>query len=287
VGLWFHEDRFGVFWLIYGSLGHIATLDCETNRLTRFDYEWKVGPRQENQAYSLLEDSNGTMWFGTAGAGLMKFDRQNRCFVSYRHDPADAETIGDNRVIALFEDREGNIWTGLHQAAPNHFPIRPLPFENLSHATRSNRYELSGQITAIYEGGRDEVWLGANRRLYHMNRKAREVLQFEGVDNSGYKHNRTDPTTLCSGVIYHLLIDRKGVLWSATWNGLCRFDPSDSRFTTYIPGPASRGLNYYAIAQGPDGALWLGGNLGLHRFDAQTKTFTVYSHNPEDPTSIS
>jgi ligand-binding sensor domain-containing protein len=65
IGLWFHEDRFGVFWVIYGSLGQIATLDRKTNRLTRFDYEWKVGQPQKNQAYSMLEDSNGTMWFGT------------------------------------------------------------------------------------------------------------------------------------------------------------------------------------------------------------------------------
>jgi signal transduction histidine kinase/ligand-binding sensor domain-containing protein len=319
IGLWFHEDRFGVFWVIYGSLGYIGTLDRKTNRLTRFDYEWKMGLAQATQAYSMLEDSSGTMWFGTA-AGLLKFDRQNHCFSSYRHDPADAETIGDNRVIALFEDREGNIWTGLHQAAPNYFPTRPLPFENLSRVTRSSQYELSGLVTAIYEDGRNEVWLGTNRRLYHMNRKTREVLPFEGVDNSevnsiipdgpdvlwfgnaypgllrynaktgqrrGYRHNPADSRTLCSGIIYHLLIDRNGVLWSATWNGLCRFDSSNNRFTTYIPGPGIRGLNYYAIAQGPDGALWLGGNLGLHRFDPQTKTFSVYTHNPEDPTSIS
>ena len=30
VGLWFHEDRFGVFWVICGSLGQIATLDRKT-----------------------------------------------------------------------------------------------------------------------------------------------------------------------------------------------------------------------------------------------------------------
>ena len=283
VGLWFHEDRFGVFWVIYGSLGYIATLDRETNRLTRLDYEWKMGQAQANQAYSMLEDSRGTMWFGTAAAGVMKFDRQNHCFRSYRHDPTDPETISDNHVIALFEDREGNIWTGLHQAAPNYFPIQPPAFENLSRMTRSSQYELSGLVTAIYEDGRDEVWLGANRRLYHINRKIGEVLPFEGVDNSevysiiqdgpdvlwfgnaypgllrynaktgerrGYRHNRTDPRTLCSGVIYHLLIDREGVLWSATWNGLCQFDSSNNQFTTYIPGPGSRGLNYYAIAQG-------------------------------------
>jgi signal transduction histidine kinase/ligand-binding sensor domain-containing protein len=321
IGLWFHEDRFGVFWVIYGSLGYLATLDRKTNRLTRFDYEWKAGPQQENQAYSMLEDRNGTMWFGTANAGLMKFDRQNHCFVSYRHDPDDPETIADNRVIALFEDREGNIWTGLHQEEPNYFPGRPLSFENLSRLSHPKRYEVSGLITTIYEDGRDEVWLGVNRRLYSINRKTAQISPFKGVDNSevfsiipdgpdvlwfgnaypgllrynvktgerrGYRHNRDDPTTLCSGVTYHLLIDREGTLWAATWDGLCQLDSSSNRFTRYTPATDSRGLNYYSIAQAPDGrSLWLGGNVGLHRFDPQTKTFTVYTHNPEDLTSLS
>jgi signal transduction histidine kinase/ligand-binding sensor domain-containing protein len=320
IGFWFHEDRFGVFWVIYGSLGYIGTLDRKTNRLTRYEYEWKTGPAQANQAYSMLEDSNGTMWFGTAAAGLMKFDRQNRCFISYRHDQADTETIGDNHVIALSEDREGNIWTGLDQEEPNYFPIKPLPFENLSRLPHSRQYDLSGLVTAIYEDGRDVVWLGVNRRLYHLNRKTGEVLPFKGVDNSdvysiipdgqdvlwfgnaypgllrynvktgerrGYRHNSNDPATLCSGVIDHLLIDRQETLWGATFDGLCQLDSSTNRFTKYTPAPESRGLNYYAIAQAPDGSLWLGGNLGLHRFDPRTRTFTVYSHDPEDPAGIS
>jgi ligand-binding sensor domain-containing protein len=317
IGLWFHEDRFGVFWVIYGSLGQIATLDRKTNRLTRFDYEWKVGQPQKNQAYSMLEDSNGTMWFGTGALGLMKFDRQNHCFISYRHDPADSETIGDNHVIALFEDREGNIWTGLHQEEPNYFPMRPLPFENLSRLTRSSEYDLSGLVGAIYEDGRDQVWLGVHRQLHRFNRKTAQVSPFKGVDNSdvysiipdgtdvlwfgnaypgllrynvntgerrGYRHNPYDPTTLCSGVIYHLLIDHQGTLWAATWDGLCQLDSSTNRFTKYTPDPESRGLNYYAIAQGPDSSLWLGGNLGLHRFDPHTKTFTVHLYRAVDST---
>lgn len=319
IGLWFHEDRFGVFWVIYGSLGYIGTLDRKTNRLTRYEYEWKTGTAQPNQAYSMLEDSNGTMWFGTA-AGLMKFDRQNRCLISYRHEPDDPETIGDNHVIALFEDREGNIWAGLNQTEPNYFPIRPLPFENLTRFSHSEGSQLSGLVTAIYEDGRDAIWLGVNRGLYRLNRKTAQIWPFKGVDNSdvysiipdgpdvlwfgnaypgllrynvetgerrGYRHNRADPTTLCSGVIYHLLIDREGTLWAATWDGLCQLDSSTNRFTKYTLAPESRGLNYYAIAQGPDGSLWLGSNLGLHRFDPQTKKFTVYSHDREDPASLS
>jgi signal transduction histidine kinase/ligand-binding sensor domain-containing protein len=320
VGLWFHEDRFGIFWVIYGSLGYIATLDRNTNRMTRYEYEWKTGLAQANQAYCMLEDSDGTMWFGTRRAGLMKFDRHKRRFISYHRDPNDPETIGDNRVIALFEDREGSIWAGLNQTEPNYFPIRPLPFENLTRFSQSEKHQLSGLVTAIYEDGRDAVWLGVNRGLYRLNRKTAQVESFKGVDDSdvysiipdgsdvlwfgnaypgllqynvktgersGYRHKQTDPSTLCSGVVYHLLIDREGTLWAATWDGLCQLDSSTNRFTKYTPAPQSRGLNYYAIAQAPDGALWLGGNLGLDRFDPQTKTFTIYSHDPTDPASLS
>jgi ligand-binding sensor domain-containing protein len=95
--------------------------------------------------------------------------------------------------------------------------------------------------------------------LYHVNRKTGEVFPFKGVDNSdvysiipdgpdvlwfgnaypgllryhvktgerrGYRHNPNDPTTLCSGVIDHLLIDREGTLWAATFDGLCQLDSS-------------------------------------------------------------
>jgi hypothetical protein len=50
--------------------------------------------------------------------------------------------------------------------------------------THSIQHEFSGQVTAIYEDGRDEVWLGANRRLYHINRKTAQLWPFKGVDNS-------------------------------------------------------------------------------------------------------
>ena len=258
VGLSFHEDRFGVFWVIYRSLGQIATLNRKTNRLRRYEYEWKIG--SSRKILRIACSKTATERCGSEpGAGLMRFDRHNRRFISYRHEADDPETIGDNRVIALFEDGDGNIWAGLNQTEPNYFPIRPLPFENLTRLSHSRERQLSGLVTAIYEDGQGVVWLGVNRRLYRLNRKTGEVCPFQGVDNSevystipdgsdvlwfgnanpgllrynektgerrGYRHNRADPTTLCSGVIYHLLIDRKGALWSATWNGLCQLNSS-------------------------------------------------------------
>jgi hypothetical protein len=54
IGLWFHEDRFGVFWVIYGPLGQIATLDRKTNRLTRYELRITNGKLDQRRQISLL-----------------------------------------------------------------------------------------------------------------------------------------------------------------------------------------------------------------------------------------
>ncbi|MBC8167790.1 MAG: hypothetical protein H7Y20_18210 [Bryobacteraceae bacterium] len=320
VGLWFHQDRQGVFWVICNSFGRIATLDLATNQLTRYEFDWGDGPARPNQAYSMLEDRDGVMWFGTADAGLMRFDRQNSRFISYSHHRDDSDSIGDTRVIALFEDNEGNIWTGLHQAEPNFFRTRPLPFEDLTRKSGIKAGQGSRLAGTIFEDSEGTIWIGVNRQLMRLNRRTGDIstlkqtanadvlsiidggenvlwlgnarpgllrYNFKTGESTGYRHNRADSTTLCSGIVQRLLIDRKGALWSATWDGLCGFDASTGQFTTYKPDPATRGLNYYTIAKANDGALWLGGNLGLHRFDPQAKTFTVYRHDPDDVTSLS
>src|ERR1700733_8508258 len=320
IGLWFHEDRFGVFWIVYGPDGSIATCDPKTNKLTRYEFD-SQGPESnlKNPAYALLEDHEGTMWFGTAVRGLLKFDREHRRFISYHHLPGDRDSLVDNRVIALFEDREKNIWVGMHDVEPHFFATRPQPFTKLPNPSDSRNTISPGLVGALYEDRQGVLWVGVNRSLVRIDRKTglsssfqpaagSEVLSIieDGPDvlwiagtnpllrynrKTGelrrYVHDRSDPSTLCSGVVQRLLIDHRGTLWAATWDGLCRFHPLTQRFTTYKPDPKTRGLNYYTIAEDPQGNLWLGGNLGLHRFDPNTDRFTVYSHNSDAPHILS
>src|SRR6202167_6454679 len=49
IGLWFHQDRFGVFWIIYGPDGSIATFDPKTNKLTRYRFDFGGRQRQQNE----------------------------------------------------------------------------------------------------------------------------------------------------------------------------------------------------------------------------------------------
>ena len=320
VGFWFHEDRFGVFWIIYGPDGSIATFDPKTNKLTRYGFDSQDPERNlKNPAYALLEDHEGTMWFGTAVRGLLKFDREHRRFISYHNLQGDSDSLLDNRVIALFEDREKNIWVGMHDVEPHFFATRPPPFTKLTNPPDSRNRISPGLVGALYEDHQGVLSVGVNRSLVRIDRKTGLSSSFQPVAGSEvlsiiedgpdvlwisgtspllrynrktgelrrYIHDRSDPSSLCSGVVERLLIDHRGILWAATWDGLCRFDPLTQRFTTYKPDPKTRGLNYYAIAEDPQGNLWLGGNLGLHRFDPNTGQFTVYSHKSEDPHSLS
>ena len=320
IGFRFHEDRFGVFWIIYGPDGSIATFDPKTNKLTRYGFESRDPESNvKNPAYALLEDHEGTMWFGTAARGLLKFDREHRRFISYHNLPGDSDSLLDNRVIALFEDREKNIWLGMHDVEPHFFTTRRPPFTKFTNPADTDNRISPGLVGALYEDRHGVLWIGVNRSLVRIDRKTglsssfqpaaeSEVLSIieDGPDvlwiagtnpllrynrKTGelrrYIHDRSDPSSLCSGVVERLLIDHRGTLWAATWDGLCRFDRLTQRFTTYKPDPKTRGLNYYAIAEDPQGNLWLGGNLGLHRFDPNTGEFTVYNHKSDDPHRLS
>jgi len=319
VGLWFHEDRFGVFWVIYGSFGNIGILDRKTNKLTKFEFDSPALGNLRNPAYALLEDHEGTVWFGTAMLGLLKFDREHRRFISYRNRPGDNDSLADNRVIALFEDRERNIWVGLHEVEPNFFTTKPPLFTKFLRPSENSSGISAGLVSGLFQDRQGVLWVGVNRALERFDRKTGRYSSFQPVAGSEVLsiiedgpdvlwigntdpgllrysrktgelqryHHDANPTSLCSGVVERLLIDRQNTLWGATWDGLCRFDRSTQRFTAYRPDPKTRGLNYYAIAEDPQGRLWLGSNLGLHRFDPETRRFTIFNHDANDPQTLS
>lgn len=319
MGAWFHEDRFGEFWLIYGD-GRLATVDRNSGKLSSYLFDPGDTDKSKKPLYAMLEDSKGTMWFGSGGDGLLKFDRERQLFIRYNNRASDADSLGDTRVTTLFEDREGNIWAGLHQVPPNVFATTPLPFEKFTYQVENANSLASPLVSVLYEDKKGVLWVGGDRSLKLIDRKTGRYSTFKGVlgneilsivedgpdalwfgtagqglqryeSTTGriqvYRHDALNPSTVCSDLIQRLLRDHNGTLWAATWDGLCSFDPSSKRFSTYRQDPSARGLNYAAIAEDPHGDLWLGSNLGLQHFEPRTGKFTSYGHKLEDPNSLS
>ncbi len=63
----------------------------------------------QNDVFTILQDRQGFMWFGT-NFGLNRYDGYT--FSVYKTVPFDAATLSYNWILALHEDREGKLWVG-------------------------------------------------------------------------------------------------------------------------------------------------------------------------------
>ena len=266
----------------------------------------------------MLEDQHRNLWIGSPALGLLRLDPQRRCFVRYRHDPADPNSVAEDHVIALTEDREGNIWVGLHGHGPNHFSVDPTPFETFRSGPGANDLTLDW-VNAIYTERNGTLWIGNNDGLNRIDRKSGRLERWTaGISTqpivtsiledapghlwagtwghgvirfdrpAGFKifrHADGDPSSLSSDLIYRVFFDHAGTLWVATSDGLNRFDPRTGKFTVFkADWNSSLSQFYLSIAEDPTrNVLWLGSlHSGLHRLDLATGQLRTYRSNPSN-----
>jgi signal transduction histidine kinase/ligand-binding sensor domain-containing protein len=320
----FYEDRFGVFWIHHLSPNALAVFDGNTEKLTPFSFQkLDSGPHGISGISAMLEDGDGVLWLATHGAGLLKFDRDHRRFISYRNDPSDPESLPQNNVESLFMDREGSLWAGLGRMGLARFGRRPPPFQRFLHLD-SPKNAVQPFVGAIYEDGGGTLWVGTPAALNRIDRKTGRYTYYHPTagpaattdviaireDRSGnlwvgtyghgllrldprtgqfktYKHNPADPRSVSSDIILRLLEDHDGRLWFLSPDGLNSFEETSERFTTYGLD-SKRSPFFLELIEDGDRALWLGTkSSGLYRFDPATGHLTNYEHDMKHPDTLS
>ena len=58
----------------------------------------------DNHVTSILQDSQGNLWFGTYGGGLSIYNGE-----TFTHF-TEKEGLSDNHVTSILEDSRGNLW---------------------------------------------------------------------------------------------------------------------------------------------------------------------------------
>lgn len=70
-----------------------------------------LGIRQGG-VFSILEDSNGFLWIGTARSGLAYYDRLSGQVTFFKQQPGNASSISSNNIKCMYEDSRGMLWIG-------------------------------------------------------------------------------------------------------------------------------------------------------------------------------
>lgn len=224
-------DRQGDLWLgTYGNgvcrmdgMAQVNTLDGLPN----------------NTVWSALEDTDGSLWFGTSD-GLCHI--LNGVVV-----PLDsAQQLRGQRVLALYRDPSGTLWCGTRDGV---FLIHGDGTVELRQAM--NGSPLRG-VRNIRSGAGGSIWLASDLGAVHIAPDGTAKL-FTTKD--GLSHN----TVFC------LEFDAQGRTWMGTSNGLTCYDKG--HFTRVDLGE-DFGSNYVGLLVKDSGnSLWAGTNNGLFQFN--------------------
>ena len=255
------EDSRGTLWI--GSQVVPNRIEGDAERFSSYQNSGKAGMPFNSAVRAIAEDHSGSLWFGTF-AGLNRIDARTRKLRTYRHNPADPQSLSDNDVPSLFVDHNGVLWVGTMDGLDAFDPG----------TERFRVYRASGaglnQYMVITEDSYGTLWLGTH--LTGLQRFDPATGQF-----TIYRNRPGTAGSLSSDQVNAICIDSSGIIWIGTQSGLNRFDPVAQTFTAYYERDGLPSNRISGILEDERGNLWLSTSTGLSRFDPRAKTFANYS----------
>lgn len=275
---------------------------------------------------SILQDSDGFLWFGT-DKGLVRYDGYH--FTRFPAHPLDQEnSLWPISVFPMIEDKNGDIWFGTNGYGLFRFSKKNEEFIQFKHDPE-NKESLTGDIViSLQEDKNGDLYIGTRTQgLCLYERKSEKFTRISlgenaetiwellidsqnnlwiGTQNYGlfkwnpvtqnfqnFKHDSDNPNSIGSDSIWSVFEDKQGTIWVGTKNGgLNRFDKEEEEFTSYLGdelnGSDLRYSNITSLCEDKTGKIWAGtSGDGVWIFNKKTKTFHVYKHHSHDPDSLS
>ncbi|WP_269518015.1 hybrid sensor histidine kinase/response regulator [Alteromonas sp. BMJM2] len=183
-----------------------------------------------SEIYSIIQDTQGFLWFGTAENGVMRYDGKKVKLFESNNDVA--KGLSHNDAGNLMLDRDGNIWIGTWGGGVNKYNPATGIFQRFSHDPSSANSLSSNRIQSLFHDSAGAIWLGTyNKGLnkYLGDSKFLRVLKDEEED-TGLSHNR----------VWDIIESDEESLWVATSYGLNLLNKTTLTATHYFPDESNK-----------------------------------------------
>lgn len=244
---------------------------------------------RENSVFCLAAARDGSLWAGTDGAGLLRY--QNGTFRSYRA----AQGLTNDFIRAVHQTRDGTLWVGTDDG------LFRLNGDRLVRVDGAGRIPALA-VHAIREDSAGNLWVGGSIIISIRGESAREYhLEGYGSATRVKSISETSDGTIWAGTVSGLQrltpalrdggrfervaeiastvralqVDRSGDLWIGTiGDGLLRF--SAGRFTRIAAPDNPPSGTVLAIFEDNEQNVWAGMQTGLLRLSrAAMSTFPL------------
>ncbi len=236
-----------------------------------------------NCLWTLGEDSQGRIWYGTEGAGFGCFDPRQETFVNFRWDPRAPASLEAYEVLDLTVDAQDRIWLATSEHGLLHFDPADSTLTAWRHDPASATGLPSDEVWCVAQTGDGRIWAGTGGGLCRIDPATGQVER--------WVHAEDDSTSLVNDVVYRLLQDRAGRLWVGTTKGLDLYDPESDGFRHFRNDPddphSLAKSSIGGIAEDPSGRMWIASmNGGLNLLEPGTGHCRHIRHDPLVPTSL-
>ncbi|HEU4717319.1 MAG TPA: two-component regulator propeller domain-containing protein [Bacteroidia bacterium] len=230
----------------------------------------------QNSVYSIVQDRQGFMWMATQD-GLSRFDGYR--FEVFHPDAADSNSLSNNSVRCLLVARDGLIWIGTRDGLNVFDPVK----KRFSHFFKAKNGLISGNILSLAQDSSGNIWVSSLHEGVSVYNQQKKTFSY-------FRHDDSNPNSLCGNDVRGMCCDHNGHMWLVTWsNGMSEYDPSSGKWTTFSsgggPGQLSHPNSRGAICADSKGRIWIGTwGRGLDMWDpSKHEMFSEDRNTPELP----
>jgi diguanylate cyclase (GGDEF)-like protein len=261
-------SRFKYFFILFFVI-NIPTYSNESR--SEFINEYSVEMLTEkdgfvsSKIYSIIQDNQGLLWFGTAENGIMRYD--GRKVTLFEFDRMSSNGLTHNDAGNLMLDRKGRIWVGTWGGGANLYEPKTGKFQHFINDPLRTDSLSSNRIQSLFHDQEGSIWLGSYDK--GLNRYLGDN-SFAHIDEetSGLSHNR----------IWDIEDNDNDSLWIATSFGLNLYDKNKQTFSHFLPAPdnptPTDANQIRSILKTSKNKLYVGTQQGPFIFDKQTSLFT-------------